>query len=428
MNETEAVVFDFGTILGICLFAALIVVGIIGYQAYNRSQKDKALVKQLSRKKLAIEELNTQFNIISPSLEKTIWKKYKSLQEYSRYELNEIFQKEVTNDADFYLRHIRKVKDAQKQYVEYNAKFNDILNTDKEEDTVLYNDYPFFKDVERSICLRLKQFFVPCTEITVKKEYTSPAGRNHYSLSHKFGFDELNIVLRPIASKKRTLSYEDYVAQNDNLDEGDDSSSIEFTNYSNGGVFVNYIADLLRENGFESVAIPKDNNNVVLSTRGEVWFFIQCIYSEDPVETVSVQRVLRNMLIYKRDVAIVLTNNTFTSEAIHFGKLHNLILWDEKQIDDLANHKIPLPQDQTRLDYHFMGLLKGAVQIAISNQKVSASLLQKELGVGPSTANRLLDEMERRKYITPLVGTKPRSVLISQEEFDLFDFDVDMDD
>lgn len=61
-------------------------------------------------------------------------------------------------------------------------------------------------------------------------------------------------------------------------------------------------------------------------------------------------------------------------------------------------------------------LLPKAIELAIKNQQISISMLQRRLRIGYARAARIVDEMEERNIIGGYEGSKPRKVLISQEE------------
>lgn len=61
-------------------------------------------------------------------------------------------------------------------------------------------------------------------------------------------------------------------------------------------------------------------------------------------------------------------------------------------------------------------LLPKAIELAIENQQISISMLQRRLRIGYARAARIVDEMEDRNIIGGYEGSKPRKVLISKEE------------
>jgi len=62
-------------------------------------------------------------------------------------------------------------------------------------------------------------------------------------------------------------------------------------------------------------------------------------------------------------------------------------------------------------------LLSKAVHLCIEQGQASISLLQRRLRIGYTRAARLIDIMEKRGFIGPFEGSKPRSVLINLEQY-----------
>jgi S-DNA-T family DNA segregation ATPase FtsK/SpoIIIE len=61
-------------------------------------------------------------------------------------------------------------------------------------------------------------------------------------------------------------------------------------------------------------------------------------------------------------------------------------------------------------------LLDRAIEVVVTAQTASVSLLQRRLRVGYTRAGRLIDMLERRGIISPYEGSKPRTVLIEASE------------
>ena len=62
-------------------------------------------------------------------------------------------------------------------------------------------------------------------------------------------------------------------------------------------------------------------------------------------------------------------------------------------------------------------LIFKAVDIVMQCEQASISLLQRKLGIGYSRAGRLIDSMEKMNIIGPSQGSKPREILITQEQY-----------
>lgn len=63
-------------------------------------------------------------------------------------------------------------------------------------------------------------------------------------------------------------------------------------------------------------------------------------------------------------------------------------------------------------------LLEQAIEIVVRTGQASVSMLQRRLRVGYSRAARLVDTMEERGIVGGADGSKPRAVLLSEEEYD----------
>ncbi len=62
-------------------------------------------------------------------------------------------------------------------------------------------------------------------------------------------------------------------------------------------------------------------------------------------------------------------------------------------------------------------MLRSAIELAIDSGKISTSLIQRRLSLGYGRAAKLIDEMEKRGIVSPPEGQKPRSVLITKQQY-----------
>lgn len=103
---------------------------------------------------------------------------------------------------------------------------------------------------------------------------------------------------------------------------------------------------------------------------------------------------------------------------VEFIKNNNEAYFDEdieQKIYNPITENEDIEQDQSEeLDKYFVDALK----LAIDSGQISISMVQRRFAVGYSRAGKIIDEMERQKFISPFEGSKPRQVLISREEFE----------
>lgn len=62
-------------------------------------------------------------------------------------------------------------------------------------------------------------------------------------------------------------------------------------------------------------------------------------------------------------------------------------------------------------------MLPKAIEIAVENQTISTSLLQRKLKLGYARAARIVDELEQRGIVGPYEGAKPRKVLLTKQQW-----------
>ena len=83
--------------------------------------------------------------------------------------------------------------------------------------------------------------------------------------------------------------------------------------------------------------------------------------------------------------------------------------YDEEIIEIVQNTK------EVDLD-HGDVLLEDAIRLVVEDGQASISMLQRRLRIGYARAARIIDEMELRGIVGGHEGSKPRKVLISQED------------
>lgn len=73
--------------------------------------------------------------------------------------------------------------------------------------------------------------------------------------------------------------------------------------------------------------------------------------------------------------------------------------------------------DDDDMDENLDPLFEDAVDVVLKNKKASTSFLQRKLGVGYSRGSKIMDQMEEKKIIGPQDGSKPRQILINEQQW-----------
>ena len=121
-----------------------------------------------------------------------------------------------------------------------------------------------------------------------------------------------------------------------------DAKTNEFDNMNydslTGIEFEKFCAYILSKNGFENIKItpPSGDHGIdVIAERKEVSYAIQCKCYSGNVGNSSVQQAHTGRTLYKKDIAVVMTNSHFTSQAIEEAEVLNVKLWDRNKLNSL---------------------------------------------------------------------------------------------
>lgn len=109
----------------------------------------------------------------------------------------------------------------------------------------------------------------------------------------------------------------------------------------NGHQFEHFCADLLKKNGFVNVFVTQgsgDHGIDILAEKDEITYAIQCKCYTSNIGNSSIQEAHSGKGIYKKDIAVVMTNRYFTSQAIDDAKALGVKLWDRTQLEKFINN------------------------------------------------------------------------------------------
>ena len=204
-----------------------------------------------------------------------------------------------------------------------------------------------------------------------------------------------------------------------------DKKSLEYIDQLEGLEFEEYTKKLLEKLGYKKVEVTPASGDYgidVLAEKDFVTYAIQCKLYSTPLGVDCIQQAFAGKQYYEKDVAIVLTNSTFTESAKELAKKTNILLWDRTILGEMLKKINGTFDDEKKIsfisneeDYEEDPLYSEVVEFCIENGKVSASLIQRKFRLGYNRAARLIDSLEERGIIGPANGSNPREVLIKKE-------------
>src|SRR5205807_6311885 len=172
---------------------------------------------------------------------------------------------------------------------------------------------------------------------------------------------------------------------------------------------VDVITGMIKANVPSRIAFAvssQTDSRVILDTAGAESLLGQGDMLFKPLGTSRLQRV-QGAYVSEEEIALVVEQIRHQREQELDESLLEL---PEAFADDEAGDDEFDPDEDALLDR--------AIEIVVQTQTASVSLLQRRLRVGYTRAGRLVDMLERRGIISGYEGSKPRRVLVGDDELD----------
>lgn len=112
-------------------------------------------------------------------------------------------------------------------------------------------------------------------------------------------------------------------------------------NIGNGLEFEKIFASLLNQLNYKNVEITAGSGDYgidVIAEKDEIKYGFQCKLYSSPVGVEAVQEVLAGQKHYGCNLAIVVTNNTFTTQAQQLARESLVALWDRKKLSQIIKN------------------------------------------------------------------------------------------
>lgn len=113
---------------------------------------------------------------------------------------------------------------------------------------------------------------------------------------------------------------------------------LDYSNITNGYDFEAFVANVYKMLGYNVEGVTSksgDQGADVIIEKDNIKYAIQVKYYNNPVGNKAIQEVVAAKSFYKTDKAMVVTNSTFTPQAITLANANDVLLVDGNKLDEL---------------------------------------------------------------------------------------------
>lgn len=140
--------------------------------------------------------------------------------------------------------------------------------------------------------------------------------------------------------KEKQAIYEKERILNGNFEEEKKISNdlLDYSSIDNGYEFETFVANLYKMLGYNVIDVTSksgDQGADVIIEKDYIKYAIQVKYYNNPVGNKAIQEVVAAKSFYKTDKAMVVTNSTFTPQAITLANANDVLLVDGNKLDEL---------------------------------------------------------------------------------------------
>ena len=128
--------------------------------------------------------------------------------------------------------------------------------------------------------------------------------------------------------------------KNDNNSLDNSSPNINKFDIMDGHEFEYFCANLLKKNNFANVEVTQgsgDHGIDILAEKDGITYAIQCKCYSSNVGNAAVQQAYSGRGIYKKDIAVVITNQYFTAQAKEDAAAVGVKLWDRDKLQQMID-------------------------------------------------------------------------------------------
>lgn len=181
-----------------------------------------------------------------------------------------------------------------------------------------------------------------------------------------------------------------------------------------GEQFEEYVCEILKRNGYRHVQLTQRSGDYGIDILAEykgVRYAIQCKFYQKPVGVAAIQQAYSGCVYYQCDYPVVVTNNSFTSQAMKLAMRNEVELWDGDRLEKMkrkANahclfhryHEDPHPYQDV-------------FALLIKHDQIDVDDLVDHLGYSETKAYYILEDLEFYDLVSVANEDGQREVLFS---------------
>jgi len=118
-------------------------------------------------------------------------------------------------------------------------------------------------------------------------------------------------------------------------------SALDEIDKMEGHEFEHACAEILKSNGFDNVYVTKasgDHGADIFAVKEDISYIFQCKRYSDTVPNDAVQAAFSAKNMFKKDIAVVMTNSYLSPHGLKEAESLNVKVWDRDKLNDLIRH------------------------------------------------------------------------------------------
>lgn len=167
-----------------------------------------------------------------------------------------------------------------------------------------------------------------------------------------------------------------------------------------GKEFEKYAFEVLKRLGYKNIKMTRQSGDYgidLLAQDKKYRYAIQCKFYSKPVGVQAVMQAYSGCEYYGYDIPVVMTNQTFTRQAMALASRNGVLLWDGetvKRMQKKANAKAIFCRDTYEHPYNDI------IKTLLSFGYASSDILHKNCGVSLEKAYYILDDMQFHNLVS----------------------------